>query len=259
MVNQTEIKPTIFYIGSDEKVIESFSKSKDSSRFFHKPNPLEAAGWFEKNPLIEAIICEKDLPGRNGLDFHQTFMKEYDKKNQIPYIILTAKKDPETIRKAFQQKVDDVYSKPVKPEVILNRIEFLKRLKPQAMLINAKADQSKTDVYKTPFFKRSFDIFFASLALLMASPLLLFFIVAIRLESKGKVYYISKRVGTGYRIFNFLKLRSMYPDADRRLKEFEHLNQYQKGKEEQEEPGEASAPDTVTSQENETEIGRAHV
>ena len=66
----------------------------------------------------------------------------------------------------------------------------------------------------------------ASLVLLLASPFLLLVILAIRLESKGKVYYISKRVGTGYKIFNFLKLRSMYPDADKRLKEFQHLNQY---------------------------------
>ncbi|MCL6274718.1 sugar transferase [Muricauda sp. 2012CJ35-5] len=66
----------------------------------------------------------------------------------------------------------------------------------------------------------------ASSALLFASPFLLLFIAAIRLESKGKVYYISKRVGTGYKIFDFYKLRSMYPDADKRLKEFQHLNQY---------------------------------
>ena len=63
-------------------------------------------------------------------------------------------------------------------------------------------------------------------ALICASPFLLLFVLAIRIESKGKVYYISKRVGTGYKIFNFLKLRSMYPDADKRLKEFQHLNQY---------------------------------
>jgi lipopolysaccharide/colanic/teichoic acid biosynthesis glycosyltransferase len=86
----------------------------------------------------------------------------------------------------------------------------------------------KKESTKHPFFKRVFDIAVASLALLAFSPLLLVFILAIRLESKGKVYYISKRVGTGYRIFNFLKLRSMYPDADKRLKEFEHLNQYKK-------------------------------
>jgi lipopolysaccharide/colanic/teichoic acid biosynthesis glycosyltransferase len=95
------------------------------------------------------------------------------------------------------------------------------------MKFNKPQLNTNVKVYKTPFFKRCFDIVFAGLALLALSPLLLLFVIAIRLESKGKVYYISKRVGTGYRIFNFLKLRSMYPDADKRLKELEHLNQYQ--------------------------------
>jgi lipopolysaccharide/colanic/teichoic acid biosynthesis glycosyltransferase len=47
------------------------------------------------------------------------------------------------------------------------------------------------------------------------------------MESKGKVYYISKRVGTGYRVFDFYKFRSMYTGADARLKDFKHLNQYE--------------------------------
>ncbi len=50
--------------------------------------------------------------------------------------------------------------------------------------------------------------------------------LAIRLESKGSIVYKSKRVGSNYDIFNFLKFRSMYIDADKRLKEFEALNQY---------------------------------
>ncbi|MCT4602815.1 MAG: sugar transferase [Marinifilum sp.] len=95
------------------------------------------------------------------------------------------------------------------------------------MRFNKPQDNKNIKIYTTPFFKRCFDVVFASFALITLSPLLLLFIVAIRLESKGKVYYISKRVGTGYRIFNFLKLRSMYPDADKRLKELAHLNQYQ--------------------------------
>ncbi len=33
-------------------------------------------------------------------------------------------------------------------------------------------------------------------------------------------------MGTGYQIFDFYKLRSMYSDADKRLKEYLHLNQY---------------------------------
>ena len=47
-----------------------------------------------------------------------------------------------------------------------------------------------------------------------------------RFRSKGKVIYASKRVGTNYRIFNFYKFRSMYTNADSRLKELSALNQY---------------------------------
>jgi lipopolysaccharide/colanic/teichoic acid biosynthesis glycosyltransferase len=51
-------------------------------------------------------------------------------------------------------------------------------------------------------------------------------IILLKLESKGPIFYISKRVGMGYKIFDFYKFRSMYVDADQRLKELEHLNQY---------------------------------
>lgn len=51
--------------------------------------------------------------------------------------------------------------------------------------------------------------------------------IAIRLESKGPVMFKSKRVGTNYTIFDFLKFRSMYVDADKRLKELSKShNQY---------------------------------
>jgi lipopolysaccharide/colanic/teichoic acid biosynthesis glycosyltransferase len=47
-----------------------------------------------------------------------------------------------------------------------------------------------------------------------------------KLESRGPIFYYSLRVGTGYRIFKFYKIRSMYVDADKRLKDLKHLNQY---------------------------------
>ena len=95
---------------------------------------------------------------------------------------------------------------------------------------------------------RLFDIAVAGTVLLLASPFLVLVILAIRLESKGKVYYISKRVGTGYKIFDFYKLRSMYPDADKRLKEFQHLNQYvHDDEEENTEVVSDSTPENATS------------
>ena len=80
--------------------------------------------------------------------------------------------------------------------------------------------------FKLPLWKRIFDLAFSSAAILCLSPLLILTALAIRLESKGPIIYKSKRVGSNYDIFDFLKFRSMYSDADKRLKEFEALNQY---------------------------------
>ena len=76
-----------------------------------------------------------------------------------------------------------------------------------------------------PLSKRIFDIFVASSVLLVASPFLLLILIAIKLESKGKVYYISKRVGR--KTFDFYKLRSMRTGSDELLKKLaKEKNQY---------------------------------
>ncbi|HEY5499032.1 MAG TPA: sugar transferase [Bacteroidales bacterium] len=86
---------------------------------------------------------------------------------------------------------------------------------------------SPINTFHLPLWKRVFDILVSSLALLILCPVFLLVAIAIRLESKGMVVYKSKRVGSNYKVFDFLKFRSMYMNADQRLKEFSDLNQYQ--------------------------------
>ena len=64
-------------------------------------------------------------------------------------------------------------------------------------------------------WKRTFDILFAGTAVIILSPILIGTAIAIRMESKGKVIYKSQRVGSNYQIFDFLKFRSMYTNADK--------------------------------------------
>ena len=81
--------------------------------------------------------------------------------------------------------------------------------------------------FKIPLWKRTFDIIFSSLAIFFLSPVFILTAIAIRLESKGPILFKSKRVGTNYTIFDFLKFRSMYVDAEKRLKEVsKDNNQY---------------------------------
>lgn len=229
MANAGKLK--LVYIGSDSNFIRTINSESNQIDFEHFDNPAQASNWFGNKNTTDGIVCEADFAGISGFNYREIFIREFDNNNLVPYIIIVDDKNPEMIRKTLQYKIDDIYAKPVDNKTLLNRIRFLRMLKQQMTLIEREASIPDVKIYKTPFFKRTFDIITAGTALLLLSPILLIAVIAIRLESKGKVYYISKRVGTGYRIFNFLKLRSMYPDADKRLRDFEHLNQYAKEKE----------------------------
>lgn len=66
--------------------------------------------------------------------------------------------------------------------------------------------------------KRFFDIVFSILVLVLFSPLYLLIALAIRLTSKGAAIYSQERVGRGGQPFKCYKFRTMYSDADERLK-----------------------------------------
>jgi len=61
---------------------------------------------------------------------------------------------------------------------------------------------------------RALDIVVASVALVVASPLLLLAAIAIKLDSPGPVIYRQRRAGKDGRPFELLKLRTMHLGAD---------------------------------------------
>ncbi len=235
----------ILYIGKDQSVADLFR----SSGYFNVTvmgNPLAAIYWltdnqfkifdldkdtrfdikYEEKQSIDAIICELLLPGINAFSFFRRLKlnKLYQK---TPFMVISFFMDYNSKKNAYSLGIDDFYHKGLNPENIYNRIKLLKKFKSEFENKTISVDTNVSfNAYKTPIIKRTFDILLAATALLVLSPLMLLTMIAIRLESKGKVYYFSKRVGSNYKIFDFYKFRSMYPDADKRLKEVEHLNQY---------------------------------
>jgi len=63
--------------------------------------------------------------------------------------------------------------------------------------------------------KRLFDVITSSTLLLLASPIMLLTMLAIKLESKGPIIYRQERVGLGGKGFMCLKFRSMRTDAEK--------------------------------------------
>jgi len=63
--------------------------------------------------------------------------------------------------------------------------------------------------------KRLFDLFFSALGLIILCPLFVLFAIAIKLETKGPVFYRGVRVGRYGRPFRIFKFRSMIHDAEK--------------------------------------------
>lgn len=216
-------KKKILYIGGDTACIEQLHQI-DTFSIEIVTNSLEAIKSITTSGDYDAVFCEMYIPGVNAIEFYRLLTEQTRITTKIPYVIIHHAYNKEVILKAFNAGIDDVWITPLVDEKVIKRTNFLFNYKLRKKDSSAQEYQP---IYKVPVIKRLFDIVVASVALLLFSPLLLITALAIRLESKGKVYYISKRVGTGYKVFNFYKLRSMYTGADARLKDLKHLNQYE--------------------------------
>ena len=121
--------------------------------------------------------------------------------------------------------INDTLNKDSSVTEINKKIQFITSR--ENILFDDKASSKNILHFKIPIWKRTFDIVFSLIALIILSPVFIITAIAIKLESKGPVMFKSKRVGTNYTVFDFLKFRSMFMDSDKRLKELSKTqNQY---------------------------------
>lgn len=177
--------------------------------------------WEDEKFNVTAIVSKSDILGEYGVNLIESLIK---KKFPLVPVVLVVKHLDSNLRKiALDAGVVEVFTRPVKIENMEIRLNFLIN---NWVDLQQKLKQQNTVIYNTPPGKRAFDLFFSGMALLCLSPVFLLVYILIKFESKGPAFYYSYRVGTGYRTFKFYKFRSMYVNADKRLKDLKHLNQY---------------------------------
>lgn len=72
--------------------------------------------------------------------------------------------------------------------------------------------------------KRVVDVVMALALVVALLPVLLIVAIAVKLDSPGPLYYNRVRVGKNGRHFTMYKFRTMSSDAERRLRDLQHLN-----------------------------------
>lgn len=198
---------------------------------------------FQINGFDELEELEEFLDTQSLLTAPEIIMLEVNKENSqavfdlvkkikgtpstcgLIIIIIALYHDDANKAKAIDLKVHDYYEYPFNVEELNQRLKFLIKFKLIKFDIQNLSHGVK-ETYKMPILKRVFDIVVSLLIIILLSPIFLLLPIIIRLESKGPVFYRSKRAGVGYKIFDFYKFRSMGCNADQQLKELSKSNQY---------------------------------
>ena len=222
----------VLYLGKNSETIE---------RLKYIPGRLVQCA---DNYKDAANICAPHVRNEHFIVFYEQGVQTEDvtaitylhKKCKNLYIILLTHQLTLDDRKMYQKcGINDTIDANASITEMNKKIQFISDR--ESMLFDEAPSRHRILRFKIPLWKRLFDIVFSLLAIIIFSPVFLLTAIAIRLESKGPIIFKSKRVGTNYTIFNFLKFRSMYADAEQRLKEVakEAGNQYAEKSEEKKE------------------------
>ena len=213
----------VVYLGSNPKIEE---------RLKYIPGRLVQ---YTRNYKDAASACSTHVRNEHFIVFYEQGSQDDDinainylkKKNKHIYIILLTKDFTAENRSVYQKSgINDTLDCNASITELNKKIQFISDR--ENMLFDDQQPRYRMLRFKIPIWKRIFDIVFSIIVLILTSPIFILTAIAIRLESKGPVIFKSKRVGANYTIFNFLKFRSMYQDAEERLKEVakEAGNQY---------------------------------
>lgn len=225
-------KLEFFYIGRKTAGIDLLIREFESG---YAADNLDQARAMLQRLTIQAgngpaiIIAEHELGFHNLLLFYQHLSTQQHLQT-VPFIIEGSGITPAALEPFRKEPfADDIVSlEELGTDRLVAKIQFWKKVKERIVSTRQPVNEELPAVSNSPaeFSKRTFDVVVSALLMVVLSPLFLLIMLALRIESKGPLFYISKRAGRGYKIFNFYKFRTMEAEANTRIADFSHLNLY---------------------------------
>ncbi|MFI5125147.1 MAG: sugar transferase [Chitinophagales bacterium] len=228
------ISSGFYYIGRNstniERLVKLYKRGYASDSIENAKAELKRSIAQERNIIPEVIFCETSFDFAAVKNFVH-FLDNSKALCTIPFILDSSSLcDMELEVYKRHMLADEIMQIDSTPENMLTgKVRFLNKVKAKSVEMKNKLQEEESLIPPAnihSILKRSFDILVTMTAILILSPVFLLIAIAIRLESRGPVFYISERAGRGYRIFKFYKFRTMFAGAEQHLDEFAHLNQY---------------------------------
>src|ERR1700730_8948446 len=231
--NITVANTEFYYIGNNPSRIDKLIKIFESgyaTESCSNARSMLVRLQNHSHGLPYIIICDSQL-GYEAIKEFRCFLNTQKDLGSVPFILDDQGMSKEMrLRYRKERIVDEIVSlDEFTKERLLAKAKFLNKTKSN-ISDNAwlkKIETSTTSVCShRSIMKRSFDVLISSVLIIAFSPVWLLIGFIIKLESRGPVFYVAKRAGRGYKIFNFYKFRTMVDGADLKINEYSHLNQY---------------------------------
>jgi len=169
--------------------------------------------FYQFNPSQGSLVGFLDdiKPKSDRFNVLGTLDEFQDVFNKTPFneVVITLDLAEE---KKIRKIVDLAEYNGARPAIVANYYSLFNRnfeLKNLAGIPIVNIREVPLDFYIPRFWKRAFDLAFSSFALLITSPIFLFIAIAIKLDSRGPVFYRPVRIGKNGAQILIYKFRSM--------------------------------------------------
>ncbi|MBO9572306.1 MAG: sugar transferase [Chitinophagaceae bacterium] len=222
-------KLEFFYIGKRAGFIDRLVNCFESG--YAAENVDQARAMLQRlnkhSHTVPSVVIAEGSLGHSALASFSKFLSSHDKMMDVPFFVEgSALAGAELEKFGIEPIADDIISlNELTNDKLVTKINFWKRIKEKTVKSNI-SDDTNLSPTGTDIAKRVFDIVLSALLMIILSPLFLLIMLALRIESKGPVFYISKRAGKGYKIFSFYKFRTMEVEANKKISDVSHLNLY---------------------------------
>ncbi len=223
MLSQTITQERDFHVLYVENDIQRASEFKQSFAQMITVTAVssraEAITRLQKGEVVDLVIINDELGGLKFLNTIDSARIQYE----FSTILLSTDAETDTNVQAEGRPIIDVFPLNFDESALRKRLAYLIRRKKYSEIEN-ELEHSKKQ--KIPIGKRLFDIIVSFSVLLAISPLLIVVAALIRLDSKGAIFYKSKRIGMGYKLFYMYKFRTMSTGADKLIAGMSSQNMY---------------------------------
>ena len=210
-----------------------YEVSSDSFHENYAAAQLQLKSKLDRGQLLPDVILINTPYIKDALNSFVQWLQNTVGLKEIPVIydrsILSAV-DLKELRSLKQ--IDDIVDTDININLLKTKCYLLKCSKERKNPYNFKAQkraaatkitiQTRTD----SALRRLFNIILSLCLIIFLLPVFIIVAILIKLESDGPIIYTSLRAGQGYRVFKFLKFRTMHVNADIKRTELEKLNLY---------------------------------